>query len=77
MSTAAKKVPTKKTPAKKHTPRGLEQDRREVAADQPYEVEYEAIKLGVKPADIRAAIKAVGNQRSDIEVYIQKKKGKS
>ena len=56
---------------KKHTPRGLKQDRREIAAKQPYEVEYEAKKMGVKPAVVRKAVKKVGHSRAKVEVAIK------
>lgn len=59
--------------AAKHTARGLKQDRREVAGGQGYEVRYEAKKMGVKPAAVKKAIKAVGNSRKAVE---KKLKGK-
>ena len=65
---------TGKTAAKKHTSRGLKQDRREVAAKQPYEVGYEAKKMGVKPAAVRKAVQKVGHARAKIDVELKKGK---
>jgi Mn-dependent DtxR family transcriptional regulator len=58
--------------AKKHTAKGLQQDRKLVAGKQPYEVKYEAKKLGVKPAAVKAEIKKVGNSRAKIEKDMKK-----
>ncbi len=57
------------------TKRGA-QDRRTVAGGEKYEVDYEAKKLGVTPAEIKAAIKKVGNDRAKIEAEIRRSKKK-
>jgi hypothetical protein len=46
--------------------RGAE-DRRMVAGDEPYEVGYEAEKLGITPEQLKAIIVRVGVDRSKIE----------
>jgi len=67
-----KKAPAKEPAAKKHTARGLAQDRRQVSAEAPYEVAYEARKMGVSQAEVKAAIKKVGNDRAKIEAALKK-----
>ena len=57
-----------------HTARGLAQDRRQVSGEAKYEVAYEAKKMGVTPAAVRAAIKKVGNDRAKIEAELMKAK---
>jgi predicted transcriptional regulator len=70
---AAKKAPAKKAAAKKtHSGRGLAQDRRQVSAETPHEVAYEAKKMGVTQAAVKAAIKKVGNDRAKIEAELTK-----
>ena len=46
--------------------RGAE-DRRTVASGEPYEVGYEAEKLGISPEQLKAIIARVGTDRSKIE----------
>lgn len=58
-SAAAKKPPATKAA---HTARGLAQDRRQVSG----EVKYEAKKMRVTQAAVKAAIKKVGNDRAKI-----------
>ncbi len=43
------------------------QDRNNVAAAEPYEVDYEAKKLGITPAQLKAIIVQVGIDRAKIE----------
>lgn len=50
------------------------QDRAKVAGGQDYEVSYLAAKLAVSEAVVKAAIKAVGNDRVKVEAYIKKNK---
>jgi hypothetical protein len=60
----------KKAPAKKHSPAGAKQDRAKVATKQPYEVDYEAKKMKVAPAAVKAAAKKVGPMRRAIEAVL-------
>jgi hypothetical protein len=53
--------------AKKQTARGRRQDRRLVAAGQPYEVEYEAKKTRRSAGSVKKAVKKVGNTRKRVE----------
>jgi len=66
----AKKAPAKKVAAKKHTARGLAQDRRQVSAVAPHEVAYEAKKMGATQAAVKAVIAKVGNDRAKIEAEL-------
>lgn len=68
----AKKAGAKRATAKKHTARGLAQDRRKVSAESPHEVAYEAKKMGVTQSAVQAAIKKVGNVRAKIEEALTK-----
>ncbi|RYG85936.1 MAG: DUF3606 domain-containing protein [Alphaproteobacteria bacterium] len=49
------------------TTRGRNQDRARVAAGQDLEVSYEAKKEGVSQSEVKDAVKAVGNSRTDVE----------
>jgi hypothetical protein len=49
------------------TTRGRNQDRARVASGQDHEVGYEAKKEGVSKAEVKDAVKAVGNSRTDVE----------
>jgi hypothetical protein len=49
------------------TTRGRNQDRARVAAGQEHEVSYEAKKEGVSKAEVKDAVKAVGNSRTNVE----------
>ena len=51
-------------------------DRRKVAGGEKYEVAHEAKKMGVKPGQIKPAIKQVGNSRAKVEKALAKRKGK-
>lgn len=55
--------------------RGTKVERREINSSQPYEVKYEAEKLGVSVQQITGAKRATGsNDRKVIEEYIKNKK---
>lgn len=43
------------------------QDRAKVAGGEKYEVDYEASKLGISPAQLKAIITRVGTDRKKIE----------
>jgi hypothetical protein len=58
--------------AKKHTPRGLKQDRARVATSQPYEVAYEANKTGASKPAVKSATKTAGPTRAKIEKALKK-----
>jgi len=58
--------------ADEHTSRGLQQDRDRIAANQDYEVEYVAKKMGVTKQAVIDAIKKVGNMRSAVEDELRK-----
>lgn len=49
-----------------------ERDRDKVAGGQGYEIDYLAKELGVSTDKIKAAIKAVGNDRKKIKEYLKK-----
>ncbi len=53
--------------AKKQTSRGRKQDRARVAAEQDYEVRYEAKKSGRSASAVKKAVKKVGNSRKKVE----------
>ena len=48
-------------------------DRDKIASKEPYEVTYEAKKLGVSTQQVVGAIKAVGISRKKVEEYIKNK----
>jgi len=58
--------------------KGAKVERAQVNSSQPYEVKYQADKLGVSSQAITGAKRATGSgDRKDIEAYIKKKsKGK-
>jgi hypothetical protein len=56
------------------TTRGRAQDRAKVAGGQKHEVGYEAAKTGAKPAEVRQAVKKVGNARAKVEAELAKGK---
>ena len=53
--------------AKKQTARGRKQDRARVAAEQDYEVGYEAKKTRRSAPAVKKAVKKVGNSRKKVE----------
>jgi hypothetical protein len=63
----------KKTKPKAAKKKNSAADRNRVAAGQKYEVAYVAKKMGVTAADVKAAIKKVGNMRKDVEAELKKK----
>jgi hypothetical protein len=65
-----KRKATKKKAAKKKSAR--ESDRATVAAGQAYEVAYFAKKVGAPPAEVKAAIKTVGNNRAKLTAHFKK-----
>jgi hypothetical protein len=67
---AVKRKATKKKAAKKKSKRTS--DRATVAAGQAYEVAYFAKKVGVTPAEVKAAIKTVGNNRAKLTAHFKK-----
>ena len=72
----AKKAPANRPAAKKHTAPEPVQDRRQVSAEAPYEVAYEARKMGVTRAPVKAAIERIGNARANIEAVLKKDGGR-
>jgi hypothetical protein len=52
--------------------RGRAQDRAKVAGGQKHDVSYESKKTTAKPADVRAAVKKVGNSRGKVEVELKR-----
>ncbi|RWL15112.1 MAG: DUF3606 domain-containing protein [Mesorhizobium sp.] len=56
------------------TTRGRSQDRAKVAGGQDHEVKYEAGKTGASKADVKSAVKSVGNSRKKVEDKLSKKK---
>jgi hypothetical protein len=55
------------------TTRGRNQDRARVAVGQDYEVRYEANKEGVSKADVKEAVREVGNSGNKVEAKLEKK----
>lgn len=55
------------------TTRGRNQDRAKVAGGQDHEVRYEARKAGTSKADVKAAVKSVGNSRKKVEAKLKRK----
>jgi len=55
------------------TTRGRRQDRAKVAGGQDYEVKYAAGKTGSSKADVKSAVKSVGNSRKKVEDKLGKK----
>lgn len=59
-------------PSKAKTGRGRAQDRAKVAGGQRHEVSYEAKKTGASAAEVKRAVKSVGNSRSKVEKKLAK-----
>ncbi len=57
--------------SKEHTSRGRAQDRARVAGGQDHEVRYEAGKEGVAKAEVRDAVRQVGNSRRKVEERLE------
>ena len=55
------------------TPRGRNQDRERVAGGQDHEVKYEAGKAGASKAEVKSAVKSVGNSRKKVDDKLDKK----
>jgi hypothetical protein len=58
--------------SKKQSSRGRAQDRRLVAGGEKHEVRYEAKKTGATAADVKRAVKSVGNSRKKVEKALSK-----
>lgn len=52
-----------------------EADRRTVAGDEPYEVEYFARKHGLSAEQARDLIARIGNNRAELDAAAEKLKG--
>jgi hypothetical protein len=52
--------------------RGRAQDRARVAGGQKHEAAYEANKTGTSSAEVRTAVKKVGNARSKVDAELKK-----
>ncbi|MER8792237.1 DUF3606 domain-containing protein [Mesorhizobium sp. M0983] len=55
------------------TTRGRDQDRARVAGGQDHEMKYEAGKTGASKADVKSAVKSLGNSRKKVEDELGKK----
>jgi len=55
------------------TNRGRSQDRAKVAGGQDHEVKYEAAKTGASKAEVKSAVKSVGNSRKKVEHKLGKR----
>lgn len=55
-----------------NTTRGRNQDRARVAAGQDHEIKYEAKKENVSKAEVKKAVKKVGNSRAKVEATLNK-----
>lgn len=51
------------------------QDRSHIALGEDYEVRDWAKKFGVTADELRAAVKAVGNNAADVEAHLKSKRG--
>ena len=58
--------------AKKAAKKAPKMDRKLVAAKQPWEVGYEAKKLGITRTELRAIVAAVGHSRAKIEAAAER-----
>ena len=58
--------------ANSQSARGRAQDRAKVAGGQDYEVAYEAEKTDTSRAEVRQAVKDVGNSRKAVEKRLGK-----
>jgi hypothetical protein len=54
------------------TKRGRAQDRAKVAGGQKHETAYEAAKTGTPSAEVRRAVKKVGNSRTKVEAELNR-----
>ena len=52
------------------TKRGRAQDRARVAGGQKHETAYESQKTGASAAEVRDAVKSVGNSRKKVEAEL-------
>jgi len=50
------------------------QDRKRINTSEDYEVRDGSRKLGVTPEELKAAVKAVGNEASAVEVHLKGKR---
>ncbi|MER9775238.1 DUF3606 domain-containing protein [Mesorhizobium sp. M0220] len=55
------------------TTRGRNQDCARVAGGQDHEMKYEAGKTGASKADVKSAVKSLGNSRKKVEDELGKK----
>jgi hypothetical protein len=55
--------------------RGRSQDRRRVAGGQSHEMSYMREKFDISAQQLSGAIRAVGNNRKEIEKYLKEKTG--
>ncbi|MER8581187.1 DUF3606 domain-containing protein [Mesorhizobium sp. M1423] len=55
------------------TTRGRNQDRARVAGGQDHEMKYEAGKTGASKAEVKSAVKSLGNSRKKVEDELGKK----
>jgi hypothetical protein len=60
------------TSKKAQTSRGRAQDRRLIAGGEKHEVSYEARKTAASAAEVKRAIKSVGNSRRKVEEKLSK-----
>jgi len=51
------------------------QDRSRISVDEDYEVRDWARKFGVSPDELKAAVKAVGNQAAAVEAHLKGRRG--
>jgi hypothetical protein len=58
--------------ANSQTTRGRNQDRARVAGGQDHEVRYEAGKTSSSKAEVKSAVKSVGNSRKKVENKLDK-----
>ncbi|MER8473862.1 DUF3606 domain-containing protein [Mesorhizobium sp. M0306] len=55
------------------TTRGRNQDRARIAGGQDHEMKYEAGKTGANKADVKSAVKSLGNTRKKVEDKLGRK----
>jgi hypothetical protein len=56
-----------------HNNAGAQSGPRQVAGGQDHEVKYEAAKTGSSKAEVKSAVKSVGNSRKKVEDKLDKK----
>ncbi len=57
-----------------NTSKAGEPDRSLINTSEKYEMDYWTKKLGVSPAELKAAVKSVGNSADKVRAYLKNRK---